>query len=1527
MGRGGRAAGRLGSFAISLLVASGLNAGVAVAPVAAASATGRGGHYTTLRTASHIDLKTARPAAAGTLPDVRKPQLSPRHGRASAPKGRAQASRVRTVTAASATKPGATSSLTSSSTPQILTSFDGAGYESGICWLGENQADAPADTQIAAGIQNVVEMVNSSESVWTKTGTLLHTFDLNTLFPVPTGYRISDPWVVWFKGTYYASAVAIDNRLDSQLYLAVSSFDDPTVWTTYVVKTNTGSIVYDQPKLGVSSYADGGQATLVWEDFNCSQAGCPFLGEEIFVADPSFHGLDSWSYGPDPNRFGSFPVQLPTGASDNQYLVFNASDPDVFTVGPTPVLGLSWINGHPAQIGSAALGNQLISMRGTHIPPDALQGGGGRPIGTNDDRIISAVMDAGGVWIAAEDGCTPSGAADVRSCLRLLHVTTGNTIDQDFDLSEAGKDLYFPALARAYSAPLNGFTNGYLYLVYNRSSLGESPGLFANSFPTANPGSFLGEVILRAGTGAYDCSFCGPVNRWGDYASATVDPGPWGGSYQPVQTDVWLAGEFSSASSDRQNWATAINRLTIAAPQVRSINTPVGPSSGGTSVVVSGSDFFSTGTAVSFGSAPATSVTFNSPDQLTAVSPAHVAGAVAITISTPLGQSSLPDAPQFTYLNPPSISGISPSSGTANSTPVTISGSNLAPDPQVLFGTVPAAAITSSSPTQIVAVPPTQSGAVSISVTTAGGTGTSPGQFTYLASHPAVSLVQPARGSSAGDNSVAILGGGLNGATAVKFGAASASSFHVDSDSGITAISPPGSGQIDVTVVSGPNTSALSSNDRFTYVPLTITGISPNSGPPSGGGTVTFTGTGFTANEGTGYTPSALFGNTPTPLNVIDDSHATTGVPSSNVVGPVPVKVCMVIGCSAPTSFTYVVSVSSVAPASGPTAGGTVAVIRGTGLSSVAAVKFGSHPATSFHVVSDGELDATSPSQPSGTVPISIALQDPSNPTASIAQFTYTAPAPSVGLLQPVRGPRWGGAEVRVTGSGFSFATSVSFSGVPSPAFHIDSDTQISAVSPAHATGTVNVVVTTAGGSSAITTADVFTYTDCVSPPSVARQFAFGAPCTGVTTFQYGLFDSDGATFYDIDPYRLSVIISPTVDSVAILGGNADLWTADAGYNQDIGISVNDTLVAWKESGGFAGTFSPNAAYVEAIYPMSAGHTYFVTLQWKTNKPAPGKTIVAGAGSGSSHSPTRLMARLVPASGLYSINSKVITGQRALDGSDGRTWHDVDPQLTIPFIPTVDGTAILSANADLWTSTAGYNQDVGINVNGGIAGWKESGGFAGTFSPNAAYLQTVYQSMKANTPYTVKLQWKSNKPSPATAKIWAGAGPIAGQYSPTSLTLYFVPGGVHTAWSTQQYSSSSDGTTWNRVDPEPTIQNRLQTQLFVASSCLYLVSANVDLWTSKAGYNQDIGISVTGGNYPTVVGQPEGWKESGGFAGTLSPNAAYLETVIALTPSPTYVITLTWKANKPATGATIWSGAGPINGEYSPTRLTLVPLC
>jgi hypothetical protein len=250
------------------------------------------------------------------------------------------------------------------------------------------------------------------------------------------------------------------------------------------------------------------------------------------------------------------------------------------------------------------------------------------------------------------------------------------------------------------------------------------------------------------------------------------------------------------------------------------------------------------------------------------------------------------------------------------------------------------------------------------------------------------------------------------------------------------------------------------------------------------------------------------------------------------------------------------------------------------------------------------------------------------------------------------------------------------------------------------------------------------------------------------------------------------------------VSGNADLWTANAGYNQDLGIfvSVNGAspvLVAWKESGGFAGTFSPNAAFVQTVYPMTAGNTYVFSLGWKTNKPASG-TIFVGAGPiGSAYSPTRLTAYLLPAdSAPDQWASAVSTTQYTLANSDGSTWVVMDGTHLASSIAIGSGgsaeTVLVSGNADLWTANAGYNQDLGIfvSVNAGTAtllSWKESGGYAGTYSPNAAFVQAVYTMEPGNT-YTFYLEWKTNKPA-SGATIAAGAGPFSYAYSPSSLVV------------------------------------------------------------------------------------------------------------------------------------------------------------
>jgi hypothetical protein len=452
-------------------------------------------------------------------------------------------------------------------------------------------------------------------------------------------------------------------------------------------------------------------------------------------------------------------------------------------------------------------------------------------------------------------------------------------------------------------------------------------------------------------------------------------------------------------------------------------------------------------------------------------------------------------------------------------------------------------------------------------------------------------------------------------------------------------------------------------------------------------------------------------------------------------------------------------------------------------------------------------------------------------------------------------------------------------------------------------------------------------------------------PTVAVSDRQYWLANSDGSTWVDMDATYLSLSVTPPVDSQALISANADLWTANAGFNQDIGVAISGGIYptaagqpeAWKESGGFAGTFSPNAAYLQTVRLLKAGTIYTVKVQWKTNKGAAGATIFAGAGPiGPDFSPTRLTVQLVPnAGGAVATASSI--NQFALANSNGSTWTDLGPTAdpTVPFTPPSNGSVIISANADLWTANLGFNQDLGITASGGtgvgttyptVAGqpeaWKESGGFAGTQSPNAAFVQGVLP-VAGGSPYTFKLQWKTNKQGSST--IVAGAGPIGGQFSATRLTVFFVPAtgttSVQDAVTTgQPQLGANNGVAWADVDSV-----KLSLSITTTTNCLAVLSGNADLWTTQATYNQDIGIQVSAAS--AVNADRVGWKESGGFAGTYSPNAAFVQSMFPIAANTAYTARLQWKANKSAPAGTVIAGAGPIGTAYSPTRLTALVIC
>jgi hypothetical protein len=100
---------------------------------------------------------------------------------------------------------------------------------------------------------------------------------------------------------------------------------------------------------------------------------------------------------------------------------------------------------------------------------------------------------------------------------------------------------------------------------------------------------------------------------------------------------------------------------------------------------------------------------------------------------------------------------------------------------------------------------------------------------------------------------------------------------------------------------------------------------------------------------------------------------------------------------------------------------------------------------------------------------------------------TVTSPAaspvvtpPTVTGIIPQTGTAAGGTVVTITGTGFTGATAVTFGSTPAIDVTVFSDSSITATAPVGTAGTVDVTVTAPGGTSAISTADKYTYVDSI---------------------------------------------------------------------------------------------------------------------------------------------------------------------------------------------------------------------------------------------------------------------------------------------------------------------------------------------------------------------------------------------------------------------------------------------------------------
>ncbi len=519
--------------------------------------------------------------------------------------------------------------------PDDLASFPGTSQASAIHTFGPDQEVTPPNEDIAVGPTDVVEVVNSTVYIFSRTGAILGSDDLNVFMDVLPGYHSSDPRVMYDGNLddggpprFWITVSEVPNSFSgcppaAGVLIAVSPSSSPLPFADWLVYElpigldNPGTSFGDQPGLSVGA----SNVTVTFDDFDCN---LNFLGSEIdiiqktdLITDSGITPIFFFYDGP----FAPQPVQIsdePELLSAPVYVVTNESD--CGTVACTnPDVELDVITGNPeadnVQLTAAyeAMSPTAVDNSTGFLPP-AQQEGTSVTLQTNDDRFLNAVMEMNGeIWAADGTTCIPPGDTVERACLDFVEIANG--VSQLNNVGIAGASLYYPAVG------VDDFGN--MFTVFDESSSTMYPTILDATSEFGYPPTLSSFQTLHTSSTYYDGNdlFAGACDtegcRWGDYSGVAQDPSN--------PNDVWVVSGAAdgvvegACTTIHACWNTDISQLTVSAPAITAVSPAIGPVVGGQKVTVTGLDFGSE-TTFTFNGSPLT-VSNLTPTSFTFVTP------------------------------------------------------------------------------------------------------------------------------------------------------------------------------------------------------------------------------------------------------------------------------------------------------------------------------------------------------------------------------------------------------------------------------------------------------------------------------------------------------------------------------------------------------------------------------------------------------------------------------------------------------------------------------------------------------------------------------------------------------------------------------------------------------------------------------------------------------------------------------------------------------------------------------------------